>query len=309
MKAVCRPGHLLSMLLAFVCVVFGATSSSAVITCDLECDSGTPSKTVGYSFGKYTVNLYNIGSTNVCELSVESDDAGTVFHLSAPVVRGLVTGININSESGDPISGGTTPVLKLSELLPAPGSGADNVRTIFASLGLKFEVLKEVQNHYGMSAKRLNKGGPIYLVTWDGALDRFMDEELQTDIFFIPEVILRLDRHRLLNASACFRARYDEDIAHTRKHFLPTRKVEQFRNAPRAKRDTNTENGILEIAADYLYSGREEQAWQALHEMWPANDQERIKNALLHVYQTGILAQTDGLDHCEAEPSAGVTSH
>ncbi len=43
---------------------------------------------------------------------------------------------------------------------------------------------------------------------------------------------------------------------------------------------------------------------QTLHEMWPADDQERIKDALLHVYQTGILAQTDGLDHCEAEPSA-----
>jgi hypothetical protein len=38
---------------------------------------------------------------------------------------------------------------------------------------------------------------------------------------------------------------------------------------------------VLEIVWAYLYSGREQQAWDALAEMWPSSDLDRISLAYL----------------------------
>lgn len=179
---ICRLGSSLPMLLALICIVFGATSSSALVTCDLECESGTPNKLQEYSNGKYTVELYSIGSTNTCELSVQPENAAPVFHLSTP---GLGSGISIDRESGDPISGDKVPVLKLSVVSNKPEPGHYEARYIFASLGDKFEVLKEIRNNLAVHVKRLNKDGPIYLVTWDDALYRYLLHELQSSFFVL----------------------------------------------------------------------------------------------------------------------------
>jgi hypothetical protein len=74
----------------------------------------------------------------------------------------------------------------------ADGSG---YRYIFASLGEKFEVLKEIVNYYGVHVRRFNKNGPLYLVTRDGTLGGFLrDELLRTRDYdlALPQVILRL---------------------------------------------------------------------------------------------------------------------
>jgi hypothetical protein len=198
------------------------------------------------------------------------------------------------------IRGGEAPTLVLTSQSSNRVAGYE-FRYIFASLGEQFEVLKEIVNQYGVHVKRLNKGGPMYLVTWDGTLGRFLFEELlrtRDYDFALPQVILRLEGHRLLNASNCFPARYDEQIAETRKK-LTAQDVTRFLNAPAAKANVNTKIAILRRILNYLYSGREQQAWQTLHEMWPAADQERIKKALLKAYRTGILTQTDGPAQCD----------
>ena len=43
----------------------------------------------------------------------------------------------------------------------------------------------------------------------------------------------------------------------------------------------------------YLYSGREQEAWSALNEMWPARDLERIRTSVSNVHQSGILHNVD----------------
>jgi hypothetical protein len=303
LRAARRLEHLLPMLLVISSIVLRATFATAGLNSDVQCISAGSNPIVSRKIGRYTVRL-NADSAHNCKLSVIDGDSGhDVFNLTAPGLGGQIT---IDKESGDPISGGKVPVLKLMTVSHNPEPFYE-LRYIFASLGEKFEVLKDIRNHFAVHAERLNKDGPIYLVTWDGVLYRFLLDELQSSPFFYPEVILRLDGHSLLNSSGCFRDRYDKDIAYNGRQHLTTRKVEQFLNAPPAKRNTDaniltTKGYILLVIADYLYSGREAQAWQALNEMWPANDRERIKAALLHAYQTGILAQTDGLDHCEAKP-------
>ena len=52
---------------------------------------------------------------------------------------------------------------------------------------------------------------------------------------------------------------------------------------------------VLEIVWAYLYSGREQQAWGSLAEMWPAEDVDRIRAALLSARARGIRAQVAGV--------------
>ena len=37
---------------------------------------------------------------------------------------------------------------------------------------------------------------------------------------------------------------------------------------------------VLEVVWAYLYSGRDDDAWRALAEMWPTSDQDRIRSSL-----------------------------
>ncbi|HTF63984.1 MAG TPA: hypothetical protein VK638_14970, partial [Edaphobacter sp.] len=54
---------------------------------------------------------------------------------------------------------------------------------------------------------------------------------------------------------------------------------------------------VLEIVWCYLYSGREQEAWNALAEMWPAADLDRIRTAVLNARLHGMRTQVDGVSH------------
>src|SRR5205807_6539531 len=68
-----------------------------------------------------------------------------------------------------------------------------------------------------------------------------------------------------------------KSIAAERMHRLRTVKIE-----------------ALEVVWAYLYSGREQDAWNALAEMWPVADVQRVRVALLLARSRGIRAQVDG---------------
>ena len=52
---------------------------------------------------------------------------------------------------------------------------------------------------------------------------------------------------------------------------------------------------VLEIVWEYLYSGRESQAWTSLAEMWPDDDLPRIRTAIVNARTHGILSQVAGV--------------
>jgi hypothetical protein len=52
---------------------------------------------------------------------------------------------------------------------------------------------------------------------------------------------------------------------------------------------------VLEIVWSYLYSGREQEAWRSLAEMWPSADLDRIHEEILRSRARGIGAQLDGV--------------
>jgi hypothetical protein len=52
---------------------------------------------------------------------------------------------------------------------------------------------------------------------------------------------------------------------------------------------------VLEIVWSYLYSGREQEAWRSLAEMWPASDVNRVRATALDARAHGIRAEVDGV--------------
>jgi hypothetical protein len=58
---------------------------------------------------------------------------------------------------------------------------------------------------------------------------------------------------------------------------------------------------ILEIVWAYLYSGREQEAWRALADMWPPGDLDRIRAAILTARARGIRSQIDNFSAGESK--------
>lgn len=124
-----------------------------------------------------------------------------------------------------------------------------------------------------------------------------------------PTVILRFEHGRLLDVSSEFQGYFDGHIASLRTQLGPE-ELQEFKNSngrlpPTAhfsqedlRRSENllrTKIKVLQIVWSYLYSGREEEAWKSLAEMWPPADLARIRAAIVAARAGGIRAQVDGV--------------
>jgi hypothetical protein len=126
------------------------------------------------------------------------------------------------------------------------------------------------------------------------------------NIDFPPTVVMRFEDRRLIDVSSEFRPFYDRRIAELHAQLdtaqmsdlkasngkldnLPPWQVEKLRALLSAK------TKVLEIIWAYLYSGREQEAWQALADMWPAADLDRIRASIVKARAGGITTQVDGV--------------
>lgn len=152
--------------------------------------------------------------------------------------------------------------------------------------------------------------GRIEIWTDDAAaMDGF--EGIPTaDLDFAPTVVSRFEKGRLVDVGSEFLSYYDAQIAKLRSQVGERDLVEfkrsdghlsasSLRPGEDLHRLVRTKISVLEIVCAYLYSGREDEAWSALEEMWPPGDLERIRTAISTVYQRGIL---HNLDHSRRAP-------
>jgi hypothetical protein len=123
---------------------------------------------------------------------------------------------------------------------------------------------------------------------------------------FAPTVVLQFERNRLIDVSAEFQSHFDEQIANVRDE-LSAQRLQDFRRSDgrllpgsaltldqmRSLRTTKIK--VLEIAWSYLYSGREQEAWRALTDLWPPADFDRIRRAILNARNRGIRSQVEGV--------------
>ena len=148
------------------------------------------------------------------------------------------------------------------------------------------------------SAADTDLDGHVEIWTDDSAaFDGFENLDLrQTNA--APTIVLRFTKGQLLDVSAEFASDYDRIIAAARAG-LDARRLGDFKNSDGrlAAADSSLREvklRVLEIVWSYLYSGREQQAWQALAELWPPADAGRIRAAILQARGRGIRAQLDG---------------
>ena len=132
-----------------------------------------------------------------------------------------------------------------------------------------------------------------------------------------PTVVLRLMRGRLWDVSSEFQGYFDNEIARVRSELDPE-ELRDFKNSngrlpPTAhfsaedlRHSENLERTkarVLQIICSYLYSGREQEAWDSLAELWPPADLDRIRAAIVSARARGIRAQVDGVS---TKVSSGV---
>jgi hypothetical protein len=152
----------------------------------------------------------------------------------------------------------------------------------------------------------------------DGQIEIWTNDAAALDGFESPEVgrpepaptvVLRFVRGRLLDVSSEFQSYFDNEIASVRSELdpeelrnfkssngrlLPTAhfSAEDLRHSEDLER---TKIRVLQIIWSYLYSGREQEAWDSLAELWPPADLDRIRAAILSARARGIRAQVDGV--------------
>lgn len=148
--------------------------------------------------------------------------------------------------------------------------------------------------------------GRVEIWTTDGAAVDGFEKLSLSELDSAPTIVFRLVHGQLMDVSAEFRSHFDSEIAKIRAEIHPP-DLEDFKKSDGELASTPTPGSadelhrlrmvkikILEIVWAYLYSGRDQDAWHSLSEMWPAADVDRIRAALLKMRALGIHSQAEG---------------
>ena len=140
-------------------------------------------------------------------------------------------------------------------------------------------------------------------------------ESLSTTESPHPLVIFRLKGATLYYASQAFWPEYEADIAQARGQIskgtlddMLKLETGEEKPAPPGQRDPKDEKYlhirglVLQIALDYLYGGRGQQAWEAISDMWPENDRRRIRQVILKGRTEGVLREITRQPELTAAP-------
>jgi hypothetical protein len=161
------------------------------------------------------------------------------------------------------------------------------------SLAKRPTLLRKIHNQVPLKFQK-EEDGSVILRGGDGAFDLFLLPHPQS---VIPEMTLRLKGKDLSDISAQYKEDYDKKIANARSELTPAA-LEKFRSADFHQKllidQAETVHRVLEVVLNYLYSGREAEAWEALEEMWPPADKSRVRALIEERRLRGLLAQVSG---------------
>lgn len=166
-------------------------------------------------------------------------------------------------------------------------------------------LLRTITGGDWFSASDIDLEGRTEIWTGDaGAVDGFDDIPLSS-FDFAPTVALRFEKQKLIDVSAEYQRFYDIQIARLRSQLdgqalaafkSSDGKVQAVASLPidKLKLLQAAKIKVLEIVWCYLYSGREDEAWVTLAEMWPPADVNRIRQSILAARARGIRSDVDG---------------
>ena len=210
--------------------------------------------------------------------------------------------LTVDKISGSDVNGDGKP-----ELVIEGYSGGDRCCLTYSVISLSNppRVLRKIETLSPLTFDRL-ADGKLVIRGADTTFDYFI---VPHSVAVIPQVLFRLDGDRLIDAGSQFTEQYDQKIAEARGKLTPE-DLEKFRQAHYNDKmftdQISTVQNILTIVLNYLYSGREEQAWKALQDLWPASDQSRIKALILERRNRGLISQ---LKDAGAQTASAQESH
>lgn len=256
---------------------FARPASAKLVRYQINCDLGkgtTQTRDVGGS----TVTLRPSGAA--CDVSVSDPNGKSVFAFSA-------TGMQVFVGTGITADGNSAAVIQADTVNP--------YRLFIVSLGTHPVVISTIQNRYGFWLQD-DCGSGITIWTADGAFQQFpeMNDVYHNDLY-VPDVVLRVRDHNVVDATPECRTYFDGEIKTLQSRLSPS-EINEFRqNRVKSQfRRGEIKGYILKIVFCYLYTDRDKDAKQALMEMWPANDEERIWTTILKLRSEGVLGQLTG---------------
>ncbi len=167
-------------------------------------------------------------------------------------------------------------------------------------------LLRTIRGGEFFSASDVDLVGRIEIWTNDAAAVNGFENLTLGELDSAPRVVFRFAHGQLLDVSAEFQPHFDDEIARIRAGIHP-QDLEDFKGndgrltaipspstAERMHHLRMMKIKVLQIVWVYLYSGREQDAWRTLAEMWPVADIDRIRAALVSARARGIYGQADG---------------
>jgi hypothetical protein len=186
-------------------------------------------------------------------------------------------------------------------------SSADCCMTyLIYSLQKPSRLLRTIPGGDFFSAADTDLDGRVEIWSHDAAAVAGFETFVLGELDAPPTIVLRFEGGRLLDVSSEFQTYFDSEIATIREK-IDQQDLLDFKSsngaltpptalsAEQLHRLRRVNARVLEIVWSYLYSGREQEAWRSLAEMWPAADVERIRTAVLDARSHGIRAEVDGV--------------
>jgi hypothetical protein len=167
-------------------------------------------------------------------------------------------------------------------------------------------LLRTLIGGHSIQASDIDLDTRVEIWTDDAAAVDGFDGLSPSELSSPPPVVLRFEQGKLLDVGAEFQPHFDQLIAKVKREIDP-RDLKNFKNsdgkltpgtAPPPElgyRMRKVKIGIVEIVWSYLNSGREHEAWAALADMWPGDDLERARAAIVKARERGGHAQADGV--------------
>jgi hypothetical protein len=166
-------------------------------------------------------------------------------------------------------------------------------------------LLRTITGGEYFSASDIDLDGRVEIWAEDGAAINGFESLTAGELDTPPEVALRFARGQLIDVSDEFVSDYDRKIAKLRDA-IAAPDLQDFKksdgrlteavtpaSAEQLRRLRAVKIKVLEIVWAYLYSGREQEAWAHLGEMWPASDVDRIRAGIVKARAAGIHSQAD----------------
>ena len=231
-------------------------------------------------------------STRVCEAELTWEQQKLVVAEQAAQIDLDLFGVNLKDEGP----------MAAFQVQPIKGKCCSTYQIY--SLDKPPHLLRAITGGGTFTAADTDLDGRIEIWSEDlAAVDGF-DGLYASEMDYLPTYVVRFERGQLSDATPEFQDYFDRIVAALRIRMNPEAlrdfkqgdgvlRVGSIPDAARFHRLRVVKVQVLEIVWAYLTSGREQDAWRSLQEMWPERDAKRVRAAITSARAAGIHSQID----------------